>query len=193
MPRIEPIPYGELPEDIRALIDVGIDEQRFSTTVSFQITAYSPELLRKQLRRLEEDWHFGLLEPRLQELVRLRSAQVNACEPCSLSRKETSIDEAEVACMSVGEDHGLPARERAALQFMEKLSLDHLSIDDADFQQLAKHFTAAEIVELGALCSFLVGAHRWLHALAILDPTSEPVIRYAPALTDAGTTTNAIE
>jgi hypothetical protein len=178
---MEPIPYEQLPADARAMIDAGVAEKRFSTTVPFQLTGYNPELLRKQLRRLEEDWHFGLLEPRLQELVRLRSAQVNACEPCSLSRKEEdSIDESEVACMVAGDDSQLSPRERLAVRLMEKLSIDHHSIGDDDFRDLAAEFTRAEIVELGALCSGLVGAHRWMHAQAVLED-SEPILEFVPS------------
>lgn len=179
MPRMDPIPYDQLPADAREMIEAGVAENRFSTRLPFQLTGYSPDLLRKQLRRLEEDWHFGLLEPRLQELVRLRSAQVNACEPCSLSRKEQgAIDEDEVTCMSAGDDSQLAPRERLAVRFMEKLSLDHMSIDDDDFVELATEFTRAEIVELGHLCSWLVGAHRWMHAQAVLDDVSAPVLPF---------------
>jgi alkylhydroperoxidase family enzyme len=181
MPRIAPIPYEQLSPKAREMIDRGIETGHYSTRTPHQVIAYSPELLIRQLRRMEEDRHFGLLEPRLQELVRLRSAQVNACEPCSLSRKEeTSVAESDVWCMTTGDNSGLSRREQLAVRLVEKLSLDHLSIGDDDFRALGEEFSRAEIIELGSLCSRLVGGHRWLHAIAMLDD-STPVLPFEPA------------
>ena len=42
-------------------------------------------------------------------------------------------------------------RERAALRFAELLALDHHKIDDGLFDELRRHFTDAQIVELGEI------------------------------------------
>lgn len=50
-------------------------------------------------------------------------------------------------------------RERVALQFAEKLITDPSSVSDAAFEELKRHFSEGEIVEL----CFFVGFYNLLH------------------------------
>lgn len=54
-----------------------------------------------------------------------------------------------------------------------------LSIDDEAYRQLAKHFTTAEIVELGLTCGRMIGTHRFFHTLDV-HGTGAPAIRHDP-------------
>lgn len=73
-----------------------------------------------------------------------------------------------------GDGARFSARERAALQFAEKLAVDHHRIDDAFFEELHQQFSDAEILELGMMIGQYIGFGRLLKVLDL-----EP--RYCPA------------
>lgn len=61
-----------------------------------------------------------------------------------------------------------------ALEFAEKLAVDHRSVDDAFFARLREHFDDAEILELGMMVGQYIGFGRLLMVLD-LTPRSCPV------------------
>ena len=70
------------------------------------------------------------------------------------------------------------ARERAALEFAEKLAVSHTTIDDAFTARMRAHFTDAELVELGLITSAFVMLGR-LHrtfGVAPMGPRSHAVL-----------------
>jgi alkylhydroperoxidase family enzyme len=60
-------------------------------------------------------------------------------------------------------------RERAAITFAERLAQDHLGIDDDFFAELRRHFSDAEIVELGVSVALNLGLGRFNAVLGV-DP-----------------------
>ena len=56
-------------------------------------------------------------------------------------------------------------RERLAIEYAEKLAVDHHSIDDAFFDKLHGQFTDPEIVELGMMIGQFIGVGRLLMVL----------------------------
>lgn len=183
MARIEPIPWDEVPEDTRAMMEAGTATGMYTTTVPLQIIAYSTAAMTSMHRQYEATFRRGVLEPRLVELLRLHSAQTAACEPCSASRKDDSISEDDVACLLSPDTGNFNPRERAALQFFDQLANDHHAIDDETFRGLAEVFTTAEIVEMAFLCSSFLGGHRLMHTLGVFG-TSDPVLAYEPGAID---------
>lgn len=175
--RIEPIPYDELDPELRARFDAGLAEGRYTMTAPLQVYAHA----RDEAIAMDESYRLtfrrGRLGPRLQELLRIRSAQLNGCAPCSSSIKEESVAADDVACLLEGPDAGaLDERERRALEFLALLSNDPYAIDDSTFLRLAEVFDTGEIVELGMACARYIGGHRWTHALDIFS-TAEPLLR----------------
>jgi alkylhydroperoxidase family enzyme len=180
MPRIEPIPWDEVPASERAMIEAGMASGGFTDPLPLQIFAYAAheEVPNDGDRHPKFPRH--LLPGRLLELLRIRSAQLGGCEPCMASRKVEGADEETVACLTNPALRGdLSDRERLALEFIELLATDHHKIGDDIYRRLAGHFTTAEIVELGLTCAHSIGTHRFLHTL---DPYGQapPVIRYDP-------------
>jgi hypothetical protein len=55
--------------------------------------------------------------------------------------------------------------EKLALRYSELLATDPDAIDDAFFDELRKHFTEAEIVELGLFLGFNLGYHTFFGTL----------------------------
>jgi AhpD family alkylhydroperoxidase len=115
------------------------------------------------------------LSDRLVELVRLRVAFHNQCRSCMAIRYKDAVadgvTEGLVCSLEKPEDApDLTAAERAAIDFADRFATNHLSIDDATFEELKRHFTEGEIVEIGMTVAFFVGFGR---LSTTLDMTEE--------------------
>lgn len=186
MPRIEPIPWNELPRSEREMIEKGMAAGAFTDPLPLQIFAYAAHEDVPEDGDRHPNFPRHLLPGSILELVRIRSAQLGGCEPCQASRKAAAATEETVACLidpSMRRD--LDDRQRLALEFLERLEGDHHSIDNAFYGSLAEHYTTAEIVELGLACASSIGMHRFLHTLDVFGD-ADPAIRYDPA--QVGTT-----
>jgi alkylhydroperoxidase family enzyme len=75
--------------------------------------------------------------------------------------------------LAVGEYQTSPLftdRERLALEFAEKMALDHVSIDDVFFKRLRVEFSDSQIVELGMAIGQYIGFARLLMVLDVERP-----------------------
>ncbi|CAN7559460.1 hypothetical protein LJR219_004035 [Phenylobacterium sp. LjRoot219] len=181
MPRIEPIPWDDLSPEQRERMQAGLDAGAFTEAMPLQILAYADHDAAPDDGDRHPNYPRHLLGGRLLELVRIRSAQLGGCEPCSASRKvEGATEDADACLLNPALREDLTARERLALEFLERLSSDHRGIDDDFYRRLAGHFTTAEIVELGLTCAHTMGTHRFMHTLDLYDEKA-PVIAYDPS------------
>ena len=105
------------------------------------------------------------LPERLVELVRLRVAFFNQCRSCMAIRYADAVADGlteDLVC-SLAKPHeadNLSDAEKAAIRFGELMATDHLAIGDAIYADLRRHFSEAEIVELGMTVAFFVGFGR---------------------------------
>ncbi len=184
MPRIAPIPMDQLSTQSRQIVQAGVAAGLYATPVPLQIFAYrSAQLAQVDMART----HLGadtLLGGRILELLRIRSAQLGECEPCSQSRKHDSITDDDVACLLAPGHESLTPQEQLAVEFLDLLSADHHSIDDEFYRRLGQHFSAAQIIELGFTCATTMGLHRFLHTLDVYGD-STPVIDFSPDQVDS--------
>ena len=56
--------------------------------------------------------------------------------------------------------YGKLEAEKAAIRYGELLATDHLAIDDGVYDDLRRHFSEEQIVELGTYAAFCVGFGR---------------------------------
>lgn len=139
--------------------------------------AHQPERLRAWLRFYSPlIWEDGALEVELKELVRLQIAAYYDCDVCQSVRnplaEERGLTEVKVECVARPGLLGSPElspRERAALAFSWKMTVDHQGLCAADFEALRTHFTEEQIVELGWLASAFVGFGRLTRGFDLLD------------------------
>ncbi|MGB8506516.1 carboxymuconolactone decarboxylase family protein [Mycobacterium sp.] len=120
----------------------------------------------------------GTLPPRLMELVRLRVAFHNQCRSCMSVRYQSAVDDGlteDLVCSleRPAEATDLSAAERSALQFADLFATNHLAIDDAIYDDLRRHFTEDELVELGMHCALCVGLGRLAATWAVTDELPE--------------------
>jgi alkylhydroperoxidase family enzyme len=175
MPRIAPIAWDDLTDEARQRMEAGMATGMYSMTLPLQIVAHSPNALRGMDEGYKAIFGRAAVGPRIIELMRLRSAQLGSCEPCSLSRKDDSITEDDVTGLDDPETAGTNERERLAIRFVDLMATDHHAIDEDFFREMAQHFSVEEIVEVGWYAGQVVGGHRFLHVLDCLG-TDEPVI-----------------
>lgn len=69
-------------------------------------------------------------------------------------------------------------RERAALVFAEKLAANHTTIDDAFMTEMRRHFTDAELVELGLITGafIMLGRLHRTFGVAPMGPRSHAIL-----------------
>ncbi|WP_448586809.1 carboxymuconolactone decarboxylase family protein [Thermaurantiacus sp.] len=114
------------------------------------------------------------LPARLVELVRLRIAFFNQCRSCMAIRYADAVadgvtDALVCSLERPAEAADLTPAEKAAIRFGELMATDHLAIDERIYDELAKHFSTAEIVELGMTCAFFVGFGRLAATLQMTE------------------------
>jgi hypothetical protein len=175
VPRIAPIAWEDLDEAARRRIEEGMATGMYTMTLPLQIVAHSPVALQGMDDGYRAVFGRAAVGPRIIELMRLRSAQLGGCAPCSASRKDESITEDDVACLVDPERAGSDRRERLAIRLVDLMATDHHAIDAEFFRSMAEVFTIEEIVEIGWYAGHVVGGHRFLHVLDALG-TDAPVV-----------------
>jgi alkylhydroperoxidase family enzyme len=175
MPRIAPIAWEDLSDEARELMEEGTASGMYRMNIPLQIVAHSPNALRGMHEGYKAVYGKSALGSRIQELMRLRSAQLGSCAPCSLSRKDDTITEEDVACLTDPDSAAYTPEERLAIKTVDLMANDHHALDDDFVRQLAEVFNVEQIVELGWYAGQVVGGHRFMHMLDALGD-AEPVV-----------------
>jgi alkylhydroperoxidase family enzyme len=113
----------------------------------------------------------GVCDHAIKELCRLYVSRTVQCEYCGNQR---SI---KAAASGIVEDHVMDLlnfekstkyneRQKAALAYAEAITW-RLETDDAFWQRMHKHFSEAELVELGCAIGLTMGQQSWLRLLNI--------------------------
>lgn len=139
--------------------------------------AYQPERLKAWLKFYSPlIWEDGALEVELKELVRLQIAAYYDCDVCQAVRnpivEERGLSEAKVECVArpgLLHSESLNERERTALAFTWKMTVDHQGLCAADFEKLRARFSEEQIVELGWLASAFIGFGRLTRGFDLLE------------------------
>jgi len=121
-------------------------------------------------------WHDvyrnGILDHAIKELCRLYVSRSVQCEYCGNQRSVKAT-----AAGAVIEDHvkdllnfetspSYDERQKAALAYAEAI-VWHLNTDDAFWDRLYRHFSEADLVELGCMIGLTLGQQSWLRLLNI--------------------------
>ncbi len=159
MPVINPVPLGELPDNLAQAIDRGTSSRMLSSTVPVQIWAHRPKIALAWLGVLEQFYADGCLDDRLRELVRLKIASITTCKACMIARKSDEVSDDDISCLSWDDDRFSPA-EQAALHYAELFAADYFGIEDPIHKALEEHFNTDQIVELHMFCAMMLAGGR---------------------------------
>ena len=95
------------------------------------------------------------LDRKLYELIYLRVSLINGCRYCSqhhiAASKRVGLGPEEWKQLQAGDYSRFTEKEQAALKYAEKLTRTPQQITDADFNELKKHFSEPEIVDIHML------------------------------------------
>jgi uncharacterized peroxidase-related enzyme len=95
------------------------------------------------------------LDRKLYELIYLRVSFINRCRYCTqhhvASSKRVGLTSENWSALKAGNYSRFSEKERTALTYVEKLTRAPHEISEADFDELKKHFSDAEIVDLHML------------------------------------------
>ena len=178
MSRIPLVDVETLDPYLRTLHD-GASADDWATQRVAQAFAGQPRLLEDYLE-FYYPWHKekGVISRRLKELVRLHIATLNGCRTCAAARL-TPEDVAESEAQgALGIDKSglgtLSEDERIALDFAERMALDHHSITDADVRRWRDTFGDDGFLELSMMTTQYIGFGRVL-AILQLETVACPI------------------
>lgn len=161
--RLKMVPVEAFDPELRDL--VAADERTPLELGLMRVHAHRPGHAKALAHFHAALWTDRLLPDRLLELVRLRIAFFNQCRTCMAVRYPDAIADGlteELVCSLERpyEASDLTEAEQAAIRYGELLATDHLAIDDGVYDDLRRHFSEEEIVELGTIAAFCVGFGR---------------------------------
>ena len=168
----------DLPPFLKEMHD-GADDGDWSTRHCARAFAAHPDILERYLA-FYYPFHASdpasVLDSRVKELVRLRIATLNGCRTCKAARLAPGDVSEREAAQGVDDPAGaaFSARERAALALAEQMALDHHAFDDAAMEELRRHFSQAETLELMMMIGQYIGFGRML-AMLQLEETRCPI------------------
>lgn len=171
MPHIEPIELEEIRDpELRSLIArceaLGVPDSLFP-----RILARAPAYARALLRALLVSHAEGNVDHRLKEIIRVQLAQT-AGDPYfgglrSRRARAEGLDEDRIRAGS-GRFEGDPrftAAEKWALRYAREMYLNPEKVDAAFYDEGRKHYTEAQIMELGAFIAFHYGMQAFARTL----------------------------
>lgn len=165
MSRISELPPEKWDPDLRKPFEAGgIDPSERQYRAS-AILAHAPHMAKANMAFMAASLQGHKLSRRLLELVRLRLAFHNQCRSCMAMRFQAAVDDGlteNLVCSleKPAEAPDLSDREKAALEYADLFAINHFQITDETYDNLRKHFTEPEIVELGMFCAFYFGVGR---------------------------------
>ncbi len=114
----------------------------------------------------------GILDHAIKELCRLYVSRSVQCEYCRNQRSVRAtklgavIEDQMKDLINFDSSPNYSDRQKAALSYAEAITW-HLNPDDAFWDRLYRHFTEAELVELGCMIGLTLGQQSWLRLLNI--------------------------
>jgi alkylhydroperoxidase family enzyme len=174
MPYVEPlkpenIRDPELLELLRRGEALGVPDSLFP-----RILAHAPGHAKALLRALLVSHAEGNVDHRLKEIIRVRLARI-AGDPYfarlrSKRAQQDGLDEEmiETGSKTPGEDPRFTPAERWALRYAHEMYLNPERVDAAFYDEGKKHYTEAQIMELGAFIAFHYGMQAFMRTLGAL-------------------------
>jgi AhpD family alkylhydroperoxidase len=136
--------------------------------------------------------YHGLLPHKLKEMCRIKISVAHQCGYCSTVRSNIAKAEGLTENMinnlsSFSSSEYFTPREKAALRYAELFKQGEHAIDkDEVYQELSKHFSDQEIIELGLFCAEVDGVGKFVKSLNVLS--WEEACELNPKLTQGANT-----
>ena len=134
------------------------------------VRAHVPAVFWSFANSWRDVFHTGVADHAIKELCRLYVSRSVLCEFCGNQRSMKAQKAGEVIEDQVKDLINFEAstqyndRQKAALSYAEAITWD-LPVDQKFWDRLHKHFSEAELVEIGFFIALTMGQQRWLRTL----------------------------
>lgn len=160
MPHIAPLAMDQIEDaELRALMaraeELGVPDALFT-----RIVARVPSYAKALLNALIVSHGAGNVDHRLKEIIRIQLARFAGDPYFSALRSRKALaaglDEATIdaGCGDYDDDPRFSEAEKIALRYADQMYLDPSKVDAAFYDEMKKHWTEAQIMELGGFISF---------------------------------------
>jgi AhpD family alkylhydroperoxidase len=176
MTRIKSLPVEQWDPELRELSHA--EELPEVQRKMLGVYANAPNLAKPFLRFTGELTGAFSLRRRLLELVRLRIAFHNQCRSCMAVRYESAVADGLTEDMVCSlekpyEAPDLTDADKAALRYADLAATNHLAITDETIEELRKHYSEQEIVELCIHAAYCIGFGRMAATYRIIEELPE--------------------
>jgi alkylhydroperoxidase family enzyme len=136
------------------------------------IRAHVPKVFWAFANSWRDVFHTGVADHGIKELCRLYVSRSVLCEFCGNQRSikaakaGTVLEEQTRDLINFENSSRYSEKEKAALSYAEAITWD-LPVDQKFWDRLHKHFSEAELVEIGFFIALTMGQQRWLRTLNI--------------------------
>jgi uncharacterized peroxidase-related enzyme len=152
--KIEPLEKDQAAESVRPIYE-GIEKKTGRVNNMLKVMAHKPNILGPFLDFYKQVWVSGALDPKIKELVYLRTSLMNGCTYCSRAHTTTAkrrgVTDEQVQALKEPGGSGreiFTEEERAALQYAEKLTAWPAAVQAADIEAVGRYFNDEQIEEL---------------------------------------------
>lgn len=174
MPRLRYIEENEKTEEVRGLVEQA-EKRGAPDPRVVSILSRNPKAGVAWVRYWNTLLYDGLLPHSLKELCRIQISMAHHCGYCSTVRSKVAqsegLTEDKVGKLLEFETSEMfSERERAALRYAKLFKMGEEAIDsDAVYDELKRHFSEEEIIELGLFCAETDGAGKFVRSLEVLS------------------------
>jgi len=143
-----------------------------------RILARKPEHAKATLKVMLLKFYEGNIDHRLKEIIRIQLARFTEDPYFSSLRstkaREMGLSEAEIDAGSgdYEESEFFTEAEKVALRYADQMYLDSTKVDKAFYDELKKHYSEAQIMELGAFIALFHAAHMVMRSFGSPEATT---------------------
>ena len=177
-PQVQPVPKENLPKDLQAMFDLGVERTGDATIIA--VMAHQPELLRWYFGEFYEGLFYNghpwvTVDVRTKELLRLKLSKQHGCQFCnrynSVEAIKAGITEDQIDAIFDTSSPVWDDKDRAVIMLAEQMALQNMDgqLSKDLHTRLARHFEAAQIVELGFIAAILTGVAKWIFTYDIVN------------------------
>ena len=125
-----------------------------------RIIARKPEQAKATLNVMLLKFTEGNIDHRLKEIIRIQLARFAEDPYSSAIRSNKALD------------MGVTEAEKVALRYADQMFLDSTKVDKEFYDELKKHYSEPEIMELGAFIAVFHAAHMVMRSFGAPAPTA---------------------
>lgn len=173
-PFLKRVPPDEMPDNLRAAWRKSMELR--GDAAFFEVFGNNPGLYDWYTENFyREVFHGGTVPRRIKELARLRLSTIHGCRFCNQGNRVDALSAgltgAEIDALSDYENASFSDAEKAVLRLADQMLLTNPdgALSQSLYDDLRKHFTDGELLELGLVMAVLSGMAKLLFAFDLVE------------------------